>query len=229
MGSIRWFVKVKWARALLVGCFGLLVSLTAPEARAQANSAGKPAARRVTLDFHAAPMVDVVQYFSTLLGENYIIAGDLDASHPLTVYATRPVSIVEARRVFETALIANGLTMVRAGAFWKITKFADAHGGRLEAGPGRRGEATTRLVELGSASAVELAPLLEKVGGPGVRIVTWSQRNALIVVATDGSFARLMEVIEALDRPGERGGIHVVELEHADAEDVAGVLRGIAE
>lgn len=62
------------------------------------------------------------------------------------------------------------------------------------------------------------------------KIMPEERSNKLIVIADDRSFARIQELISQLDVPtaGE-GGIHVVFLKNASAEDIASTLSALAQ
>jgi general secretion pathway protein D len=61
------------------------------------------------------------------------------------------------------------------------------------------------------------------------KIMPEERSNKLIVIADDKSFAKIQELVEQLDVPtaGE-GGIHVVFLKNASAEDIAATLQALA-
>jgi general secretion pathway protein D len=71
-------------------------------------------------------------------------------------------------------------------------------------------------------------------GGGGevsvTKIMPEERSNKLIVIADDRSFAKIQELVEQLDVPtaGE-GGIHVVFLRNASAEDIAATLSALAQ
>src|SRR5690606_15475764 len=65
-------------------------------------------------------------------------------------------------------------------------------------------------------------------GGAGglVKVVADEQTNSLIVVGTDESYLKLLQVMKRLDtRAGEIGSIHVLPLQHADAQDLSKTLQ----
>jgi general secretion pathway protein D len=74
------------------------------------------------------------------------------------------------------------------------------------------------------------------VQGGGAEIITVSKvladdrTNKLIVIADDKSFLRVQELLDQLDVPtGADGGIHVVFLKNASAEDLATTLSNLAQ
>jgi len=78
------------------------------------------------------------------------------------------------------------------------------------------------------------APAVPQGGGPTEvsvsKVIPDERTNKLIVIADEKSFDRLMELVEQLDVPtsGE-GGIHVLFLRHANAEEMAQTLSNLAQ
>ncbi len=72
----------------------------------------------------------------------------------------------------------------------------------------------------------ELFEVGEGGGGGLTKVVADEQTNSLIVVGTDDSYVKLLEILKKLDsRPGEAGRVHVLPLQHAVAEELAQTLQ----
>lgn len=92
-------------------------------------------------------------------------------------------------------------------------------------------EAVQRINEiLGTTGAAAAAP----AGGPGsdnrlVRLVAEERSNAVMIVATERMYQRVLELIRAIDRPSaqEGGNVHVYAVQHADAEELANTVNNI--
>ncbi len=62
-------------------------------------------------------------------------------------------------------------------------------------------------------------------GGKLTKIFPDERTNSLIIMANEGAYLRVLELLKELDRPQEgEGRIHVHHLQHSDAEEVATVL-----
>lgn len=58
------------------------------------------------------------------------------------------------------------------------------------------------------------------------KVVADEQTNSLIVVGTDDSYTKLLQVVRKLDtRPGEAGTVHVLPLQHAVADEMSKTLQ----
>ncbi len=79
------------------------------------------------------------------------------------------------------------------------------------------------LFELGQGGGPDAAG---KGGGGGLsKVVADDQTNSLIIVGTDDSYQKLLELMKRIDtQPAAEGRIHVLPLQHATAEDLANVL-----
>jgi general secretion pathway protein D len=103
--------------------------------------------------------------------------------------------------------------------------FAAQGGGRTARRPviagtaGRPGQPAAAVPVPGAPTEVSLS-----------KVIPDERTNKLIVIADEKSFDRLMELVEQLDVPtsGE-GGIHVVFLKHANAEELAQTLSNLAQ
>jgi general secretion pathway protein D len=91
-------------------------------------------------------------------------------------------------------------------------------------------DVATKLNELfdvakGTAPSAPRAPGAQTVDARVTKIVPEPRTNAVIVVGTEKAYARVLELIRRIDVPtsGE-GEIHVLPLQHADAEELAKTL-----
>ena len=96
-------------------------------------------------------------------------------------------------------------------------------GGRIGGGPVVRNPQGQPMPQPGQAQGGADVISLSKV-------IPDDRTNKLIVIADEKSFERLQELIEQLDVPtGADGGIHVVFLRNASAEDLAQTLSNLAQ
>ncbi|MBK9516568.1 MAG: type II secretion system secretin GspD [Anaeromyxobacter sp.] len=79
------------------------------------------------------------------------------------------------------------------------------------------------------------APAAPASAGGGVdvqvtKVIPDDRTNKLIIIADEKSFERILELVQQLDVPtAEEGGIHVVYLKNAAAEDLASTLSNLAQ
>lgn len=77
--------------------------------------------------------------------------------------------------------------------------------------------------------AAQLNQMLEAGGGTAkAKLVPDERNNALVMVATEDDYKRLLELIKRIDVPAEgQGGIHVLPLQHARCDELQQTLNGI--
>jgi type II secretory pathway component GspD/PulD (secretin) len=80
----------------------------------------KTAQPKISVDFKAIPLRDLVSLFSSWTGRNFILLDPSLQGLTLTVYAPKPVTLAEATDLFITALRLQGLEVERRGEFWVI-------------------------------------------------------------------------------------------------------------
>lgn len=86
-------------------------------------------------------------------------------------------------------------------------------------------ELAQRINELFELSAGKPGQPGSPASGGLNKVIADEQTNSLIVVGTEDSYLKLLEVLKRLDsRPGEFGRVHVLPLQHAVAEELAGTL-----
>ena len=184
---------------------------------AVAQEGGGPAAapERVSIDFEQAAIPVVVRFYAELLDRNFVLGPDL-ADVRITILAPRPVTPAQAWDAFVAALAQRGLQVYREGEFYRIARVrGDA------APPGARRYA------LRYARSADVAAVLTDLAGADASVVAWPRTNAIIVVGAPGAADRLLRVARALDQPGAARSVHVVPLQHADANALAQTLRAI--
>jgi general secretion pathway protein D len=189
-----------------------------------------PANLRVRLDFPDAELTDVVMWFSTLTGQNFIIADNVQAGKRITIIGPTPVTIQEAYRAFLAALHMNGLTIVPYGSYLRIVPEDRISQQALPfTAPGtvpRDDRMVTQLVPLDYISASDITALLESMKTDSAIIQVYQPTNTLIITETGTNLRRMLELIERLDQPGGDTRF-IYQVRYASAEELRNVLLEI--
>jgi general secretion pathway protein D len=199
----------------------LIIALSASIAVAEPPS---PTHQKVTLEFHRAPLTQVVRFFADMTGRNFIVEKDLSGHH-ITVLAPAPVTRAEAWQAFVIALQMNRLTIVKQGKYHRI--ISTSHGPAEAPLKTDTDGAQTRILPIHHTTAQQLEPILARLIGPDARIVADPRSNSLIIIDSPEGARRIETIVRALDVPGARRDVHILQLQHADAEDVARLLEQI--
>jgi general secretion pathway protein D len=87
------------------------------------------------------------------------------------------------------------------------------------------GVATEMAQRINELFGLNAPPGQGNMGGGLAKVVADQQSNSLIIVGTDDSYGKLLQMLKRLDAaPSESGRVRVVALQHAKAEDLANVL-----
>lgn len=204
----------------------LLVSLAALPASAQQS------AREVKLDFQNTEITDVIAMIAELTGRNFLYDQD-KVNGRVTVISPTPVTVEEAYRVFESILQVRGLTTVPSpGGITKIVQIREAKESAIETVPAERAvpnrdQYVTRLVPLSYVKADAIGNTLRPLVSREANLIAYQPTNTLIVTDTASNIRRLVTIIDQIDIETHREQVKVIELDHADAETVAGQLQQI--
>lgn len=117
----------------------------------------------------------------------------------------------------------------------KIQQLFGGQAGGAAPAPAAGGRANRRPTSVkGAAGAAAAAPAAP--GAPGEaaplvsKVIPDERTNQLIIQGNDRAIVAVREFLEVIDVAGEgAGGIHVIYLENADAEQLAGVLSNLAQ
>lgn len=87
------------------------------------------------------------------------------------------------------------------------------------------GTATDYAQRINEIFGLGAPPGQGNMGGGLTKVIADAQSNSLIIVGTEDSYAKLLQMLKRLDaQPDESGKARVVALQHAKAEDLANVL-----
>jgi general secretion pathway protein D len=175
---------------------------------------------------------------------NFISAqgADLQAIPPdLLIITDIGVNIRRIERLIESVDRAGGgdlikLVQIRYAPVKDIADKVNQIFAQAAGAPGKPGRrtvlSTPRAVSPGVPQPGAPAPA---TAGAGVevqvtKVIADERTNKLIIIADEKSFERIMEVVQQLDVPtAEGGGIHVIFLKNASAEELSTTLANLAQ
>ncbi len=182
-------------------------------------------AEGIAIDFKDIDLSDLIQTISELTGRNFVY--DETVRGKATIISPRRMTLDEAYKVFLTVLNVKGYTVIPSGQVNKIVPIKDAKESNIptvipQRGDGRGEQYITRLIPLQHVDAADLAttvlsPLVPKTSN----IVAYPATNTLIITDSAANIERLNQIIRQLDVPSSGDQIEVIELEHANAEEIA--------
>ncbi len=178
------------------------------------------------MDFQDVEIATLVKFISDITGRNFLL--DDKVKGKVSVISPSKITVDEAYRVFQTVLEVKGFTLVDTGPVVKIIPTKDVKAAGLPVGAATEQPSAsyvTQLIPLHHVEAQAAATLLQPLVSRDGLISAYAPTNSLIIVDSQANIARLVELVAALDVPGQERTVEVIRLEHAFATDVAKILQ----
>ncbi len=207
-----------------------------PAPRADARSEAPEEAPRplrpddlVTMDFQDVELPTLIKFVSEITGKNFVV--DEKVRGKVSVVSPTRITVDEAYRVFQSVLQVKGFAVVDTGPVVKIIPTKDVKGSGLpvEGGNGESETFVTRLVPLRHLEAAQAAQVLQPLVSRDGLVSAYPPTNSLIVIDSQVNLSRLSRLIRELDVAGQERAVEVIPLRHANATDIAGILRDTIE
>ena len=184
---------------------GQFVSRRAPAVSLETGASGEQGYRLNLVDAPIAAAAKNV--LGDILGINYLIDPRVQGS--LTLQTSAPVSRDALIDIFETTLVANGLTIVRAAGAYQIVPASEALASTpgisvpsvSAGGPGLK----VQVIELQFISAEEMRNILSPISRDGSILRVDTERNYIMLAGTNADLAALRDAISVFDVDWMRG------------------------
>ena len=180
-----------------------------------------------SFDFPNASLLDLVKAISKLTGINFIVEPELQ-SKKISIIAPSPITVAEAYKAFLSALAAEGYTVIKSGAFWKIESTQKAHKDNTEVYSGKyfpnTDQLITRIIKLKYLKASEFSKTIKWLLSQDNKMSTLESSNSIILSDYGSVIERIMKIVSEMDVPGSEERIEVIPIEHTPVEELAGIL-----
>ncbi len=176
------------------------------------------------LAMNNAELRDIVEEISAILGTTVVL--DPRVSGRVTVMSRQALDREGVRRLFYAVLDAHNFTVIDEGERILITPVSEAktRAGTASSQKPTASQFVTRVIELNSASAAELAGLVRPLVSANGYVGPSAATNALVVTDTAANTQRITQVVRQLDA-GQGSKHSVVQLQHAQASDLVPVIE----
>jgi general secretion pathway protein D len=200
--------------------------------------------RSVALDFENADIGTVIHVVSEIVGFSYILAPDVRGT--VTVRTSGAIRREDVFPVFLSILEVNGFTAVKAGDVYKVARTETAREQTtpmltdpppaptsppdISPSPGTAvppDQPVTQVLVPRFAAAATLATIVRPLVSERGRIIVHPSANTLVVTDTAVNVAKVVEIVRRLDVELAAEEIHVVQLQYADASQVADILNQV--
>lgn len=190
---------------------------------------------KFNFEFAKAEIMDVVKAISNLTQRNFIVPEKLK-SQRITILSPSKITAAEAWQVFLAALEVNGITIVRAGKFYKLVEAKESIKstiptciGTEEECPQASDQMVTLLLRLNHVDANQLTNVLKSLVSKDGEITVFPPSNVIIISEYARNLARVRRIMESLDVPGFQDELQIVQIEYATATEIADKLTQIFE
>ncbi|MBW1871514.1 MAG: type II secretion system protein GspD, partial [Deltaproteobacteria bacterium] len=187
---------------------------------------------RVTMNFNEAEVLEIVQWISKQTCKNFII-GDGIRGGKITILSNTQVTANEAYRAFLSALNVNNMTVVKVGKFYKIQMKREAAKDTIPTFIGEKVDIpaldlmVTRVLQLKYVDANTINGTVKQLTTKDGDSYPYAPTNTLIISDTGNNMHRLLEIITQLDTPLGQEEIRIIQVEYAEAAELAQTLEEI--
>ncbi|MEQ1501490.1 MAG: type II secretion system secretin GspD, partial [Myxococcota bacterium] len=185
-------------------------------------------ANSVRLNFPVdSSLMTWVKFFADLRRLNFIIPDvkELEAKK-VTIISQQDVSPDAAWEAFLSALDVNGYTLSITGKTAKVVKVTDARPGEIGSGAPRDSDAyVTQLITLENTRVDDMSKIIQNMGGPEAKIVSYPPTNTLIITDTAANIRKIYKVMKELDVASPKSTMEIYPLQYASASEVKQIIE----
>ena len=187
--------------------------------------------RLVVFNFDNADLEIVLQATSELLVFNYVLSPEVRGKK-VTVQTTGRIPVEDIFPVLLTILDVNGLAAVKSGSVYRIIAKQGAPqiptptiiGDQVDpALPGD--QVVTLIVPLKFMSALDAVNLLRPFVPQQAALTAHRDTNLLVVTDVAANVRRLLDIVKLVDVDVTTSELQIIQLKHADAQEVAQILN----
>jgi general secretion pathway protein D len=199
-----------------------------------ATPAGHPVARSggIVLDFEHADIGMLIQAVSEIVGFRYVLAPDVRGT--VTVQTSGAIRREDVLPIFLSILQVHGFTAVKAGDVYRIVRTGPRPGPTSppDAGPSpgaamEPDRLVTQVLVLRFASVATLATVVRHLVSSRGSVVADPVANVLIVTDTAVNVGKVAEIVTRIDTALAPEELNVIQLQYADARDMAAILNDL--
>ena len=181
-----------------------------------------------TLNLKNADIHSLIQTVSRQTGRNFVVDPRVKAR--VTVISSAPLGSAELYETFLSVLQVHGYAAVPAGDdLIKIVPDVNAKQGPVRAyeqSLASSDELVTQVIRVENVPAAQLVPILRPLVPQQGHLAAYAATNTLIVTDRASNIARLIDIIDGIDRP-DNDEVEVVRLSFASASEIIRILQSL--
>jgi len=206
----------------------------------------RPQNGTISFNFEKASIQEVLDQIARIRCMNFILSDQVKGKNDITIVSRSPVTVAAAYAAFLSALEANGMALVPAGAYWKVVERKDAaktplplydigkDGVLQKVAPknDRVGEFpnsdahVTLLYEVKFANKDQVQQLIRNLMTKNADLQA-PGGNLLILTDSGSNILRILEVIDKIDIAGSSNQLNVITPDFADVASIQQRLQDI--
>ncbi len=186
----------------------------------------------ISMDFNAVDIRVFIKTVGQLTGINFLVDDRIQGT--VTLISPSKIRAGDVYGILESVLQTKGYAAVPTGTLVKIVPHAEAARGNVPTQIGTDPRAIpiadgliTQIIHLRHVDVAQTGTALSSLVSSGGQVVTFADTNAVVVTDTASSVHRVARIVAALDLPGPREHIEVVQLKHASANSISGQIAQI--
>ena len=184
---------------------------------------------RLTLNFQDADIHALINAVSKITGKNFIV--DPRVKGKVTLVSSEELGPEQVYEVFLSVLDVHNIVAVEANGLVKLLPKAVAKQIPTPIKYGKTGirgdSQITEVFQLKHGSVRDIVPILKPLLPPTSHFAAHGPTNTIIITDTAANINRILEIVNKLDQADSVGDTHVIYLQHAQAEDIVGLLTDL--
>lgn len=183
-----------------------------------------------SFDYPNITLMELAEAIGKLTGLNFIIDSSAGLSGKrVKIIAPSKITVAEAYKAFLSTLAANGFTLVKKGAFWKITLTKQALKDNIEIYSGdyfpNTDQLITRIMKLKYINAKQFADSIKFYMSQENAISHNEETNSVIITDYGSVIEKITKLSLKMDVPGSIKQIQIIPIQYADAGTIGDLLN----
>jgi general secretion pathway protein D len=184
---------------------------------------------KLTLNFQDADIHALINAVSKVTGKNFIV--DPRVKGKVTLISGEELGPDQVYQVFLSVLDVHNIVAIESDGLVKLLPKAVA---KQIPTPTSFGDLKisgdtqiTEVYQMKHGSVRDVVPILKPLLPPTSHFAAHGPTNTIIITDTAANIRRILNIVRKLDQEEEVGDTHVVYLQHAQAEDIVGLLTDL--
>jgi general secretion pathway protein D len=206
----------------------------------------RPQSGTIAFNFDKASIQEVLDQIARIRCMNFILSDQVKGKNDITIVSRTPVTVAAAYAAFLSALEANGMALVPAGAYWKVIERKDAAKAplplydigkdgtlqRVTPKESRVGDFpnsdahVTLLYEVKYANKDQVQQLIRNLMTKNADLQA-PGGNLLILSDSGSNILRILEVLDKIDIAGSSNQLNVITPDYADVASIQARLQDV--